>query len=282
MDYVVITPVKDEAKHFGQTLASMTAQTRKPLVWIIVDDGSEDGSLQMAFQYASKWDFIKPVSRGIRQPRRTGVAEIHAFNFGLEQIRSMSYDALVKLDADLAFEPDYFEALLGEFERDRGLGIASGVYYEKRNGEWIEVRLPAYHACGASKVIRRECFEDICGFVPERGWDTLDEIRAMACGWRTTHFRGLRLNHLKLEGSGMGRIHTFIMHGEIFYRTGGGLLFFVIKFFLRLHLRPPIIGSMAMLWGFACAALLRLPLLVTPEEGRIYRKCLRKRIGIPF
>lgn len=278
MEYVVITPVKDEAKHFGRTLASMVAQTRKPLVWIIVDDGSVDGSLEMARRYAGEWEFIKTVSRGIRQPRQTGVAEVHAFNFGMEQLQGLSYDAVVKLDADLEFGPDYFEGLLVEFERDPKLGIASGVYFEERNRGWIEVRMPAYHACGASKVIRRECFRDIRGFVSERGWDTLDEIRAMACGWRTAHFRHLRLDHLKPEGSGMGRLHTYVMHGEIFYRTGGGFLFFMVKFIRKLHLRPPIIGALAMLWGFARAALLRRPLLVTPEEGRIYRQCLRTRI----
>src|ERR1017187_3189035 len=41
-DYVVITPVRNEGRHFSETIASMVAQTARPLMWVIVDDGSKD------------------------------------------------------------------------------------------------------------------------------------------------------------------------------------------------------------------------------------------------
>ena len=81
--------------------------------------------------------------------------------------------------------------------------------------------MPHYHAAGASKAVRRECFENIGGFITQRGWDTVDEIRARSRGWETTHFADLKMKHWKPEGTGMGLLRTSCMHGEIYYRTGG-------------------------------------------------------------
>jgi len=81
----------------------------------------------------------------------------------------------VKLDCDLSLGPDYFEKLFLRFKDDANLGIASGVYLENRGKGWTSVGMPDYHAAGASKVLRSQCFKAIGGFTPEKGWDTIDE-----------------------------------------------------------------------------------------------------------
>ena len=45
--YVVITPVRDEVDHVEQTISSMRRQSILPELWIIVDDGSTDGTSQL-------------------------------------------------------------------------------------------------------------------------------------------------------------------------------------------------------------------------------------------
>ena len=107
--------------------------------------------------------------------------------------------------------------------------------------------MPSYHAAGASKMVRRLCFEQIGGFVAARGWDTVDEIRAVAAGWRTGHCKELKMKHWKREGSGIGAIRTHFMHGEIYYRTGGSRTFFVLKVLHRSRAGP---SSLA---GWLCA-----------------------------
>ena len=42
--YVLITPARNEAKYIELTLKSMAAQTAPPLKWVIVSDGSTDGT----------------------------------------------------------------------------------------------------------------------------------------------------------------------------------------------------------------------------------------------
>ena len=43
----------------------------------------------------------------------------------------------MKLDADITLDPDHFERLLAEFERNPRLGVASGTCYEiHADGKW--------------------------------------------------------------------------------------------------------------------------------------------------
>ncbi len=277
-NYIVVTPVKDEERFIEQTMASMVAQTKLPATWVVVDDGSTDRTPAIIDRFASEHRFIQLLRREKRSARHTGVAEVHAFYAGLEVAKRVEHDYIVKLDGDLSFEPNYFADLIAEFERRPRLGIASGVYLEKRRGEWQMIVMPSYHSAGASKVVRRECFEDISGFIPERGWDTVDEIRAWGKGWETTHFPNLKMKHLKAEGSGMGLLYTETMHGEIFYRTGGGAAFFLLKVAARFLRRPIFTGGLFMLWGFVRASFVRRDHLVSAKESRIYRRLLWQRL----
>lgn len=278
--YVIVSPVKDEERYVELTLKSVADQTLKPVLWVIVDDGSSDGTPEILERYAGMYPFIRLVRHerdGVRQP---GSAVIRAFNRGCAETEGVPYDFIVKLDCDLSFGPDYFEKLLGRFRDNGRLGIASGVYLERDGaGSWNEVMMPSYHAAGASKVMRRQCFESIGGLPPSPGWDTVDEVRAMALGWQTGHFRDLRMKHHKAEGSGIGSLKTSRMHGEIYYRTGGGKLFFFLKVLHRSATKPYALSALALLWGYLKASFERRPLLVSPEEARCYRDLLNDRLS---
>jgi hypothetical protein len=277
--YIVISPVKDEEKHVRLTLDSMVSQSVKPVRWIIVDDGSRDRTGEILESYQREHSFISVVKRPPGQARQPGSAVVHAFNRGYEAAKGLDYDLIVKLDCDLSFESDYFQQLLAKFEADPQLGIASGVYAESSDGTtWQEVAMPSYHACGASKVVRRTCFEQIGGFIPARGWDTVDEIRAMAGGWHTAHFSELKMRHWKPEGTGIGSLRTNFMHGEIYYRTGGSRSFFLLKVLHRMTRRPFVIGGLALLWGYVRTLFSGRGRLVTWEEARCYRALLKRRM----
>jgi hypothetical protein len=142
--------------------------------------------------------------------------------------------------------------------------------------------MPAYHAAGASKVLRRACFEAIGGFVASKGWDTVDEIRAGLRGWRTGHADDIRFRHLKPEGVAMGALATHRFHGEIYHQTGGGAPFLLAKALHRMAVaQPRVLGGLAMLWGYAAARLSGRPRLVTRDEARYYRALLRRRLAQP-
>jgi glycosyltransferase involved in cell wall biosynthesis len=278
-DYVVISPAKDEGRYLEKTMHSMIGQSLRPRKWIVVDDGSRDATPQILARYAGQYSWITVLTLARDGERKPGSAVINAFTAGFELVKDDQFDFVVKLDCDLEIPESYFETLIGRFQADPKLGIASGIYLEESGTAWKPVKMPKYHAAGCSKMVRAECFREIGGFIPRRGWDTVDEIRAQVAGWKTCHFEDNALHHLKSEGTGIGSRRTNLMLGEIYYLTGGGTLFFLLKCLHRLFFGKPIVlGGIMMFAGFLQAYLKGEPKLVSDREAVRYRRLLNQRI----
>jgi glycosyltransferase involved in cell wall biosynthesis len=276
--YVLISPVRDEEHYVELTLEAVIRQTESPARWVIVDDGSRDGTVDIVRRYAARYPFIRLLHHPSTGARAPGAAVVRAFDYGCMALEGLRYDFIVKLDCDLSFDRCYFEELLRRFAIDARLGIASGIYLESGgDGEWRPVPMPSYHAFGACKVVRRECFEDIGGFAAAAGWDTVDEIRAWQRGWITCHFEELQARHHKREGSGVGPLRTSRMHGEIYYTTGGDPLFLPFKILRRAMAKPRLVCAGALMCGYFGALLKGSPRLVTDGEAKLYRRVLRRR-----
>lgn len=68
-DYVLITPARNEAQFVALTIESVIAQTVKPTKWVIVSDGSTDGTDDIVTQYTAEhqWiEFVRMPERGER------------------------------------------------------------------------------------------------------------------------------------------------------------------------------------------------------------------------
>ena len=277
--YIVISPVKDEERHLETTIHAVLNQTLRPALWVIVDDGSRDATPEILRRYTTAHDWIRVLRIERDAARRPGSGVMRAFTVGYRSIGRTEFDFVVKLDCDLDFPRDYFEQLLARFQQDERLGIASGLCMEKNKKGWYPSSGPPYHAVGASKMVRKKCFEAIGGFAPSRGWDTIDEIRAQMMGWRTCHVRELKFYHLKPEGSGIGFVRTNAMHGEIYHLTGGGTFFFLLKIAHRtLFGKPFPLAGLAMLYGFLRARVSGRKRLVSTAEAEFYRRVLNERI----
>lgn len=277
--YVIVTPVKDEERYIAQTLHSVVNQTLRPAHWVVVDDGSTDGTPAIIKEYAQNFDWISYLRIDRASERLLGSAEIRAFAIGYETIRQIAHDYVVKLDADLSLPSDYFEKMLSKFRDNSRLGVASGALREEVNGTWKVRVSPKYHAKGAAKMVRVACFQEIGGFPLSPGWDTVDEIKAWARGWETRHFQDIEFRHLKPEGSAAGSLRTNFFHGEIYYVCGGGVLFLGGKVLHRIFIERPVLLCGAMLlYGYLHAAVTRRPKLVSPQEARCYKRLLNRRI----
>jgi glycosyltransferase involved in cell wall biosynthesis len=277
--YIIISPVKDEAAYVEETIRCVLSQTVRPAQWVIVDDGSRDNTRAILEKYRRNHDWIKVIRLQTNVKRQPGSSVIQAFNKGYESIKDEQIDFIVKLDCDLKFERDYFEKILSRFRDDAKLGIASGVYLEDRGKGFSAVKMPDYHAAGASKVVRTACFKAIGGFIAEKGWDTIDEIKAQLHGWKTGHFKEIIFYHLKNEGTGIGFVRTNRMHGEIYYLTGGSKLFFALKLAHRMVFGTPfLIGGIMMLIGYLSLSIKGTEVLISETEADVYRDLLKKRI----
>jgi poly-beta-1,6-N-acetyl-D-glucosamine synthase len=277
--YILISPIKDEEKYVDVTIRAVLRQTVRPYRWVFVDDGSRDGTHQILESVARRVDWITVLTIHRDATRLPGSGIIRAFNEGFRTVQDEKFDFIVKLDCDIDFPPDYFERLIARFQQDVRLGIASGIYLERPQKKWIPIKMPAYHAAGQTKMVRMECFREIGGFVASRGWDSFDEIKAQSAGWITRHFEEIQFYHLKLEGSGIGFLRTSKMLGEVYYLTGGGPLFFVLKcLYYVFSGKPFFLGSVMMLFGYLQPLLARRHRLVTSAEAKLYRRLLNRRI----
>jgi biofilm PGA synthesis N-glycosyltransferase PgaC len=106
--YVLVTPARNEAHFIESTIKSVVAQTIRPLKWVIVSDGSTDGTDEIVSRYAVAHEWIQL----LRMPERTErhfAGKVFAFNAGKAQVDDLPYDVIASLDADITFEPDYFD-----------------------------------------------------------------------------------------------------------------------------------------------------------------------------
>ena len=67
--YVLISPAKNEALYIEKTIQSVIAQTLLPVRWIIVSDGSTDGTDDVVAKYAAQHDWIELVRQPDREER---------------------------------------------------------------------------------------------------------------------------------------------------------------------------------------------------------------------
>src|SRR5262245_10781480 len=107
LSYVLITPARNEAKSIEGTIQSVVKQTHLPLKWVIVSDGSTDGTDDIVKRYAASHPWIELVRRPERQERHFA-GKVHAFNAGYERVQKLQYDVIGNLDADLTFDEEYF------------------------------------------------------------------------------------------------------------------------------------------------------------------------------
>jgi poly-beta-1,6-N-acetyl-D-glucosamine synthase len=257
--YVVITPARDEEEHIEKTLNSMIAQTIRPVQWIVVNDGSSDATGSILDRYAHTHPWITALHRPDRGFRQAGTGVIHTFYFGYDHLHTTGWDYLVKLDADLSFEPKYFERCFAEFEKDSRLGIAGGGIYHLENGTLKLEPHPLFHVRGATKIYRRECWEQLAGLIRAPGWDTVDELKANMLGWRTRTFAEFPLVHHRITGAADGTWRDALKNGRANYVTGYHPLFLLLKVLKRLPQRPYVLGSLGLLWGYLTAAYKRVP-----------------------
>jgi glycosyltransferase involved in cell wall biosynthesis len=278
--YVVITPVRDEAAHVGATIDSMVSQTLRPLRWIIVDDGSTDGTASIVDKAAKSHPWILVIHRPDRGKRVSGGGVVEAFNEGYELIREQSWTFIVKLDADLTFDREYFAQCLQRFADDPRLGIGGGTVCVA-NPYGLEVETPSdppFHVRGATKIYRRECWQEIEPLIVAPGWDTLDEVKANMKGWSTRTFHDLHVIQRKQTGEADGCWRNSFKNGRANYIVGYDPLFMFLKCVKRSFGRPLLIDGLGLAAGFCTAYVRGLPQATDRRLIRYLRAQQRRRL----
>jgi len=285
MKYVLITPAHNEERFIRKTLDSMVAQTLLPERWVIVDDGSTDRTGEIVEGYASRYPWIELVRRPERIDR-SFAGKVYAFKTGFERIASLSFEIVGNLDGDLSFDPDYLAFLIEKFGEDPALGVAGTPFTE--DGEYDSARDSfegENHVAGGCQLFRRQCFEQVGGYIPNRagGIDWIAVTTARMRGWRTRSFPGKRFHHYRSLGTaGRSGMAASFSYGEKDYYLGGSPVWQLFRVSYRMTKRPVVIQGLALLAGYCWAALRRAERPVTPELMRFHRREQMKKLKTIF
>jgi len=277
--YVIITPVRDEEAHLRLTLECMLRQTILPKEWIIVNDGSTDDTASIIDEYAHQHRWIRAVHRPNRGFRKPGGGVVEAFNEGYQNLQSRDWEFISKFDGDLSFDPDYFECCFRNFDNDPKLGVGGGTICYIVDGVKKFEKAPAFHVRGATKIYRRNCWDAIGGFWAAPGWDTMDEVKANSLGWNTKSFKDLHLVHHRPTGEADGFWSGLVKYGRANYICGYHPLFMFAKFVRRLAVKPPILGALALMYGYVTGYLKHIPQVDDPVAIAYLRRQQLNRLA---
>lgn len=274
LEYVLITPARNEAELIEHTLRSVVAQTVLPKRWIIVSDGSTDGTDELVRTYQAERPWLELVRLPERKERHFA-AKVNAFKAGYDRVKDLSFDIVGNLDADVSFAPDYFEYLLAEFGGNACLGVAGTHYIEGDFHSFADSHINVHHVNGQVQMFRRACYEDIGGYVPIEGGgiDWVAVTTARMKGWQTYSFGERTFNHHRKMGTaGSSEIKARFHYGKKDYFLGGHPLWQLFRGAFQITKKPYVIGGLALISGYAWSWIRGHKRAVPDELMRFHRQ----------
>ncbi len=191
MQATMICTLRNEADSIGEFLRSIEQQTQLPDELIIIDGGSDDGTIDSIKHFAetSKLNIRLIVEPGCNIAQGRNIA-----------IRNARNDVIASTDAGCTLEKEWFENITKPFEIDPTVDVVSGWYepdartdFEKVSAAWEfyrkdrvvknpDVFLPS----GRSIAFKKRCW-DVVGGYPEHlatAEDTLFDLRLKEKGFK--------------------------------------------------------------------------------------------------
>jgi len=273
LKYVVITPARNEVQFVELAIKSVVAQTVRPIKWVIVSDGSTDGTDEIVRKYSSENPWIELV-RMPERSERNFAGKVYAFNAGYARLENLQYDAIASMDADISFDSEYFSFLLRKLSGDPRLGLV-GTPFQNESNRTYDYRFTSIeHVSGACQLFRRECFEGIGGYVALKagGIDLAAVIAARMKGWKTRTFPEKRCMHHREMGTALGGgLAANFRQGAKDYAFGGHPVWELFRFAYQITRQPVILGAVALGAGYLWAAVQRLERSI-PREMVAFRR----------
>jgi len=277
MTYVLVTPARNEARFIELTIKSVIAQTDPPVKWVIVSDGSTDGTDDVVSKYAVEYKWIELVRMPERQERHFG-GKVQAFNAGYAKIKALDFDIVGNLDADITFEKGYFSFLLSKFADDPQLGVGGTPFTEESH--LYDYRFTsADHVSGACQLFRRQCFEGIGGYIPLRmgGEDLAAGLAARMMGWQTRTFTEMTCQHHRTTQTGKTLSYIAMFRsGYHDYLMGSHPVWQIARSIYQMAGKPLVAHGALLLAGYVWALVTRARAIV-PRELVCFRRSEQMR-----
>lgn len=253
--YVLITPARNEEKYIEAAIQSVISQAVLPVKWVIVSDGSTDRTDEIVKHYMGDNRWIELLRMPEHRDRQFA-AKVNCFNAAYELVKKDDYHVIGNLDADVSFERDYFQFLLDKFSTIPELGVAGTPFIEDGYSTSTDSFEGEKHVAGGCQLFRRECFEEIGGYIPIKGGgiDWVAVTTARMKGWKTLSFRDKYFVHHRHLGTGESNsVAAVFNHGKKDYFLGGHPLWEILRCAYHMTRKPYIVGGLLLLAGYLWA-----------------------------
>lgn len=271
--YVIVTPAHNEAQYIELVIESMIGQAYLPLKWVVVSDGSTDGTDEIVQRYQAKYPWIDLVRMPERRERHFA-GKVGAFNAGYDRVKHLEFDVIGNLDGDVSFGPVLFKLLLRRMAEDPQLGVAGAPF---REGKFqYDFRFTNIeNVWGGCQLFRRECFAAIGGYMPLKGGciDHVAVLSARLHGWKTRTFTENVCTHHRQMGTALqGGLKAKFKLGAKDYTVGNHPMWEAFRTLYQMRHRPFIIGGLALGSGYAWSLVRRTKTPLSPELVAFVRR----------
>jgi dolichol-phosphate mannosyltransferase len=106
MRFLIVVPTYNEIDNLGTLVQAILSTTPENVQMLVVDDGSPDGTGQLADALAKQNNRVHVLHRARKMG--LGTAYVSGFKWGL----SHGFDALIEMDADFSHDPKYIPRML--------------------------------------------------------------------------------------------------------------------------------------------------------------------------
>jgi hypothetical protein len=179
------------------------------------------------------------------------------------------------LDADISFERDYFEFLVGKFCEFPRLGVAGT---PMREAKYHALKDSFYNECdvfGACQLFRRACFEEVGGYIPIK-WGGIDWVAVRTArlkGWQTRAFNEKFFYHHRPMGATESNTwKARFDYGRKDYFLGNHPLWQVFRISFQMIKRPYVLGGLVLLSGYFYSFASRMERPVAAELLKFHRQ----------
>ncbi len=254
-ELLLITPARDEAAHLERTIRAVAAQTQRPDLWLIVDDGSTDATPEILARAAAELPFLRvlqaPQHEDSSGDRLALAAEARAFNWALAEVELADYTHIGKLDADIELSAEYFERLLRHFDERARAGCRRWPPARARHSGWqptAGARLPRARRAQAlqPRVLR---FDRRHRGAPRLGHDRRD-LRSHARLSPPARFPELTARHHRPVATRNGTLRGRARHGQCAYILRYGAWWVALRSLKVACSRPYGLSGLAFFYGY--------------------------------
>lgn len=288
MNYVLITPLKNEENYILKLKETIFNQTLRPVCWVIVDSGSDDSTFKLSNQIAQENEWVHVVKQKKFFEKGYGhlniseaVNEGHNFAKKICKSGSIEYKYIGTTDATPILCKNYFESLLNEMQRNSNLGITCGIQKLSYNNKKINLT-PIKNISGTGfnniRLYKKNFFDQIGAYPLTPSPDSVLLLKALNRKLEIKVVSDAYFIEPRIGGSKIGLWNGSKLKGKSMYILGYHPLLALGNSVMNSVKIPPHYQFLPMLWGYFLSLLKREEKVVDNEIREYYGKKRLKEI----